>query len=221
MVKVQGRLFAVGFLFLSLFAAFLSETAHAVDVQVHGLFKGSAVVTINGTQRILKQGKTSPEGVKLLSANSQEALFLIDGRRHKLGISQQISSGFQSAEKAEIRIQAGRNGHFFTNGLVNGRSVHFLVDTGASVIALNKQTAINLGINYRAGQEGVVSTANGTVGVFIVNLDSVTIGGITVHNVRASVHLDDSPDVALLGNSFLNEVKMSTENGVLLLSSDR
>jgi aspartyl protease family protein len=202
-------------------AFFVTDHADATNVQVQGLFKGSAVLTIDGTQRILKQGNTSPEGVKLLSATSKEAVLIIDGKRHRLGISQQISSGFQAAEKAELRIQAGHNGHFFTTGQINGRNVNFLVDTGASVIALNKQTAISLGINYRAGENGAVSTANGTVSVFIVNLDRVTVGGITVHNVRASVHLDESPTVALLGNSFLNEVNMSTENGVLLLSTDR
>lgn len=217
MMTIKARLRSV----LCALVLFYVSLASAVDVQVQGLFKGSAMVSINGSQQLLVQGKTSPEGVKLLSANSKEAVFLIDGKRHTLGISQRISSGFRAAEKAEVRIQAGAHGHFFTTGQINGRNVDFLVDTGASNIALNKQTAISLGINYRSGETGYVSTANGTVPVFIVYLPRVSVGGITVNNVKATVHLDGSPNPALLGNSFLNEVNMSTENGVLLLSTDR
>lgn len=206
---------------LAVMAVFTANVSYATNVQVNGLFSGSAVVTIDGKQRLLKQGMTSAEGVKLISATSKQAVLEFNGERHTLGISQQISSGFQKAEIQQTRIPVGRGGHYFTSGQVNGRRVDFLIDTGATHLAFNKQTAIDLGINFRAGKASSASTANGVVPIFIVNLESVSVGGVTVHNVSASVHLDGSPSIALLGNSFLKQVDMSTENGVLLLSTSR
>ena len=197
----------------------LSFAVDATDVSVQGLFKGSAVLTIDGKQRLLKAGKTSPEGVKLISATSRIAVLEVDGQRHEMGISQSISASFRQSEKKEVRIQSGRGGHYYAAGQINGRSVDFLVDTGATNIAMNKATAQRLGINYRAGRESRAQTAGGIVPTYIVNLARVTVGGISVDNVIASVHLDDSPSVVLLGNSFLGQLELQQEDGVLVMSS--
>lgn len=193
--------------------------ASALDVTVQGLFKGSAVLTINGKQQLLKAGKTSPEGVKLLSATSRLAVLEINGERHEMGISQSIAASFREPEKAQVRLQSGRGGHYYAAGQINGRPVDFLVDTGATHIAMNKATAQRLGINYRAGRESRASTAAGIVPTFIVNLARVTVGGISVDNVTASVHLDGSPTIVLLGNSFLGQLELKQEDGVLVMSA--
>lgn len=197
----------------------LSGPAQATDVAVKGLFAGSAVLNIDGKQRLLKAGKTSPEGVKLISATSKVAVLEINGQRHQLGISQQIASGFAAVKKQEVRLPEGNGGHYWAAGQINSRPVKFLVDTGATYIAMNRATAERLGVNYRAGKESQAQTAGGIRPIYIVRLARVSVGGIVIDNVPASVHLDDSPAQVLLGNSFLSQLEMRKDQGVLVLSS--
>ena len=122
-------------------------------------------------------------------------------------------------DQLSVRIASQRGGHHWVRGEINGGQVNFMVDTGASMIALNLSTAKRLGIDYRKGEPGYVSTANGVKEVRLVNLAKVTVGQITHRNVAASIGLDNSLSVALLGNSFLSRNNMRTENGVLILES--
>lgn len=189
------------------------------DVQVKGLFGGSAVLIIDGTQHLLKAGKTSPEGVRLISADSKKAIVEIDGKRHTLSLSKRIGASYQKTDAAEVRLASGFGGHYVTPGRINNRPVEVMVDTGATSVAMNLSTAEKLGLNYRAGKESSVSTANGVVQAFNVMLESVAIGSVTVRNVEATVLIGDSPEIILLGNSYLNHVNLSRENGVLVLQS--
>jgi len=195
--------------------------ALATEVTVQGLFNGSAVLTINGQQKLMKVGGPSVAGVSLVSANSKMAVVEIDGQRHQLAISQRIASDFSKAQVLEVRIQEGRGGHYYTPGRINGVPVDFLIDTGATTIAMNKATAERLGVNYRAGKQAAAYTAGGMQPIFLVNLARVSIGGIIIDNVEASVHLDESPPMVLLGNSFLKQLEMKKDNGVLVLSSQQ
>ena len=161
------------------------------------------------------------DGVKLVSANSRYAVVEIDGARHQLGISQHIASGFAAAQRNEVRINEGAGGHYWAAGQINGHPIRFLVDTGATNIAMNRATAERLGVNYRAGRQAQARTAGGRVPIFLVQLARVSVGGIVMDNVQASVHLDESPAQVLLGNSFLSQLEMQKDNGVLVLSSQR
>lgn len=213
--RLAGGLFSI----TALVCLLSSPLASALEVQVKGLFKDAALLEIDGQPRLLKTGKRSPEGVKLISASSREAVIDVAGKRQALGLSQHISSTFTVAEKNEVRIASGRGGHYITPGRINGLAVEFLVDTGATLVAMNLPTAKKLGINYRAGDESFARTANGVTPVYLVNLAAVSVGNVEVKNVRATVHLGNSPDVILLGNSFLSRVEMNRESGVLVLSS--
>lgn len=205
---------------LLLVALVFSPLAFAVErIEVRGLFAGSALLVIDGRQQLLKEGRRSPEGVLLVSANSKFAVVEVDGQRRKLGVSRTISSGFSKPQKAVVRIQSGEGGHYITPGRINGRAVQFMVDTGATAVAMNLPTAKRLGINYRIGREIVISTANGNAKAFLVMLDSVRVGDVEVRNVEATVSVGDSPAVILLGNSYLSRVEMNREGGVLVLQS--
>ncbi len=199
----------------------ISAAVQATNVAVKGLFAGSAVLSINGQQRLLKVGSTSPEGVKLIRADSRIAVLEIDGVRHQLGISQHIASGFVGAKRSEVRLQESSGGHYWATGQINGHPIRFLVDTGATNIAMNRITAERLGLNFRAGREAKARTAGGIVPIFLVQLARVSVGGIVLDNVQASVHLDESPSQVLLGNSFLSQLEIQKDNGVLVLSSQR
>ncbi len=189
------------------------------DIVVSGLFKNRALLTVNGKQRLLKVGETSPEGVELLASDSRQAEIRIEGVRHIVTMSQHIASTFKSAEFAEVRIPRGQDGHYQTTGFINGRSVEFMIDTGASAVALNINDAERLGIDFRAGQIGQASTAGGIVNTFQLLLPKVSVGNITVNQVQATVVVGNFPTKILLGNSFLGRVEMREEAGVLVLRS--
>lgn len=196
-----------------------SNSANAVDITVNGLFKGGAIITIDGRARTLKAGQRSPEGVLLVSSDGKQAVLEMDGKRQTLGISTAINSAFTEAETVDVRIAQGVGGHYFTPGRINGLAVEFMVDTGATSVALNINEAQRLGINYRAGDRITVSTANGIVTAYRVMLDSVRIGAVQVNNVEATITMGDFPEDILLGNSFLNRVEMRRDSGVLVLES--
>lgn len=189
----------------------------APDVRVQGLFGGSAVLLVNGKQRLLKQGQTSPEGVKLVSSSSRQAVVEIAGQQYNLGLSQHISSGFQAADVAEVRIPRAPNGHYTVGGFINGRPVEFMVDTGASSVAMNLNDAERLGVTFRRGKPIRVSTAGGVVQGFEIDLDKLVIGQITTYKVSATVVVGNFPSQILLGNSFLSQIEMTEEEGVMVL----
>lgn len=200
-------------------ASCLQPLLAAPDIRVNGLFPGRAMLTINGTPRLLKVGQTSPEGVELLASDSQQAEVRVDGVKYKLGVSDHIASSFKPAEFSEVRMSRDADGHYRTFGSINGRSVEFMVDTGASAIALNMNDAKRLGVDLRRGRQGQASTAGGLVNTFEVLLPKVTVGSITLHNVPAVVVVGNFPANVLLGNSFLQRVEMQEQAGVMVLRS--
>ena len=189
----------------------------AQQVQLKGLFGSSAMLEIDGRQRLLKAGQVSPEGVQLLEATTRHALVKIDGREQKLTLKAPIAASYERASQAEVRLMPDSRGHYSTSAWVNGRRVPVMVDTGATSIAFNYPTAQRLGLNLERAHPIQVSTANGIARAYRIQLASITIGGIKLHNVDATVHADDFPSITLLGNSFLSRVDMEQQRGVLIL----
>lgn len=193
----------------------------AADVSVVGLFANKAVVVIDGGKpRTMSVGQTSPEGVRLISADSESATFEIDGRRETLRPGQQgvyASSPPQASGRKKIVLTADSRGHFFTVGTINGVSTRFMVDTGATAISLSSDEAKRTGVNYLAGRRVLTQTANGVVPVYRVRVDTVDVGGVTLTNVDAIVIEGGRLPVALLGMSFLNRMEMRREGDTLTL----
>lgn len=202
---------------VGLFLYVLAQASFALDVEVKMLAKGSALLQIDGKQRMLREGARSPEGVLLVSADTQKAIIEIAGQRQTMTLNRRISNQFSAAEKTVVRIASSRGGHYVTPGLINGTPVEFMVDTGATMIAMNYQQAERLGIDYRAGKSMRVSTANGVAQAFEVVLSSVSVGNIVLNQVVAAVSTTTSPEVILLGNSYLSKVDLRVDDGVLLL----
>ena len=128
----------------------------------------------------------------------------------------QVSAATPSSGSGQVILTADERGHFVTTGTINGGTVQFLVDTGATMISMGRGDARRVGINYLQGQKGLSNTANGVAPVYKVKVDTVRIGDITLNNVDALVHDQDLPWV-LLGMSFLNRVEMRREGGNLTL----
>lgn len=189
-------------------------------VNVVGLFNGKAVLVINGgAPRTLAAGQVSPEGVKLLAADSTQAVLEVEGKRRELGMGQGAAVAGRVAVAAPgMTLFANKEGHFFGEGSINGKSVKFLLDTGATSVSMSSSEARRLGIDYVAGREGVSSTAGGLVKAWGVTLNSVKLGGIILNQVEGVVIDGDSPPMVLLGMSALNRIEMKRDGIVMTLT---
>ena len=209
---------------ISLLAAIfllLPLAAPAADVNVIGLFSGKAVLVIDGGKpRTMAAGDISPEGVKLISATSEAAVVEIGGRRQTLAPGQHgyAAAARPDSKAASVILTADSRGHFVTTGTINGNTLQFLVDTGATAITLSSSDARRLGINYLAGSRSHTQTANGVVPVYKVKLDTVRVGNVTANNVDAAVIEGDALPVALLGMSFLNRMEMKRDGLTMTLT---
>ena len=189
-------------------------------VQVVGLFPGAAVVNVDGQRKLVRVGQQGPGGLEVVSVDSTGAVLRADGVERRYTLSREFSSGFAEPDRRQLSVAQGQGGHYWVAGSVNGHPVQFLVDTGATSVAINEAQARRLGIDYRVdGRQVVVGTASGTAKAWRVNLNSVKVGAIDVLGVEAVVVEGGAPADALLGMSFLNRVSWREEQGVLKLES--
>ncbi len=207
---------------LLVFAGVAMSVEAVQRIVVRGLFDGKAVVSIDGRQRLLTVGRRSPEGVLLISADSDKAVIEIDGRRRVYRLGNEAGGYFRAPVPVSLHIAADDRGMYRTSGTINGQVVDFLVDTGATVIAMNAAQARRLGIDYRRiGRRGRVITAAGPVMAWNITLRQVTVGRLKLDNVRAVVLSGSNPRTTLLGMSFLGRVRMQHQGRILMLSQDR
>lgn len=192
--------------------------ASAADVALAGLLPGRAVVVVNGgNPRTLAVGGKTPEGVKLLAVEDGAALFEIDGKKERLVLGAHAVSSGGAGGGSSVTLTADSRGQFFTQGSVNGAPVRFVVDTGATFVALGASDAVRAGIDYRnKGQLGQAMTANGVIRSWRVPGNSVRLGDITLHEVDVAVQENNMP-VVLLGMSFLNRVEMKRAGDTMTL----
>lgn len=177
-------------------------------VMVMGLFKDVVVLEVDKKQHIIRTGHATPEGIKLISATSEFALLEINGIREQHYLGAQVGSQeLAPAEQPIVSIWPTR-GMYLTPGSINGYSVDFLVDTGASDIALNAITAKRLDIDFLEGKTVSVQTAVQVEKAYRVNLDQVQVGNIMLYNISALVIDGPEPARALLGMSFLGQLDM-------------
>lgn len=186
------------------------------DVRVVGLFSDRAVVLVDGRRHILRPGETSPEGVKLISADSETAVLEVDGRQIRGGLDGRVSARRSSPAAQAVQIMRDNSGMYSTVGSINGLPVSFIVDTGATQVAMNAAAARRLGIDYRVtGTPAAVTTASKVERAWAVTLDTVKVGGIELHNVAGVVLEGAQPGQVLLGMSYLGRLEI-TNNGRLL-----
>jgi aspartyl protease family protein len=208
-----------GNLGLSLAAlALLASQAFAAEVTLVGLIGAKAIVVIDGgAPRTLAPGQKTAEGVVLLGTEKEVASFEINGQKRTLSMGQAYSAAAR-ADRQHVTVSADPGGHFLTMGSINGGSVRFLVDTGATLVSVPAAEARRLGIDYLHGQRGQVQTANGVAVAYRVKLDTVRIGDIEVNNVDALVSEGDTMGVTLLGMSFLNRMEMQRDGQSMTLT---
>lgn len=202
---------------LLLASAALGAAAQAQTVTLQGMLGNKALLVINGAAKTVAPGD-SVQGVKVLSTSGDQAVVEIEGQRQTLRVGEApVSMGStQSPRGSRIVLSAGTGGHFVTTGAINGKTVQFMVDTGATGVGLSVDDANRLGLNYKAGQPIRVNTANGVANGWLMRLASVRIGDVEVYDVEAAVSPGSMPYV-LLGNSFLSRFQMTRANDQMVL----
>ncbi len=197
----------------------LAQANKGPSVALSGIMGDKALLVVNGSPRAVPVGG-SHQGVKLVGIPSADAVVVeADGKRFQLALGgQQVSIGGEGSGGSGSRIvlTAGSGGHFVTRGSINGKSVQFMVDTGATTIAMSQAEAERLGLKYKDGPQGLGNTANGQVLIYRTRLDTVRINDVQVYDVEAAV-LVAPMDMVLLGNSFLTRFQMKRENNLLTL----
>jgi aspartyl protease family protein len=192
--------------------------AAAQSVSLQGMLGSKALLVIDGgSPKAVAAGETW-QGVKVLSTSGDQAVLEVGGQRQTVRVGEGPMKAGEAATSHGNRIvlNASSGGHFLSGGAINGKAVEFIVDTGATLVAMSTADADRLGIDYRKGQLARTNTANGTVPVYKVTLSSVRVGDVEVYGVEAIV-MPNTVDHVLLGNSFLNRFQMTRNNDQMVL----
>lgn len=194
--------------------------ASAQSVAMTGSMGSKALLVVDGSApKALAAGETH-RGVKVVAVRPDQVTVEVGGKRQSIdlgGAPVSIGGGGGGSGGTQIVLTATSGGHFVTSGSINGRATQFLVDTGATSVAMSADEARRMGINYEQGERGVGNTANGAVPIWRVTLKSLRIQDVEVYGVDAVVVPSGMPHV-LLGNSFLTRFQMKRENDMLTLT---
>ena len=144
------------FVLLLVFTTALS--VQAAGVKVIALFSNKALLQVGEQQKIVKSGETF-EGVTLQSASGRGAVVVIDGQTMTLGLNQSIAGNFKKPVRDKVRIVPDAQGMYFVKGKINGKPIKFLVDTGATNVAMSGRQARALKIDFKKGVRGQSHTA--------------------------------------------------------------
>ena len=196
----------------------LGADAAAQSVALAGRMGDRALLVVDGKAQTVGVGG-SAGGVRLLRWVGEDAEVEVAGQKTQLrvgGTPAQVGAGARIARAREIVMTAGSGGHFTPTGSINGKSVSFLVDTGATSVAMGQDDAQRLGVDLKSARAGMSHTANGPVRVWMVTLDRVRVGDVELTQVAAVV-LPQSMPFVLLGNSFLTRFQMRRDNDVMRL----
>ena len=189
----------------------------AADVALIGLIGDKAAVLAldGGEPKTVKVGQKW-SGITVIAVGRGQATVEVDGKQRVLQIGQHYRAAAAVSDRQSVTLSADSRGHFMAEGSVNGQPIRFLVDTGATLIALPAADARRLGIDYLKGARGTVHTAAGPAPAYRVKLDVVKLGDIQLNGVEGMV-IEQGLEMALLGMSFLNRVEMKREGQLMML----
>lgn len=202
--------------FIASCAAF--HWASAQSVALSGVLGSKALLVVNGSApKTLSAGDTHM-GVKLINVSGELATIDINGQRSTVRVGEapvSIGARRDTTSSNKIVLPLASGGHFFAQGTVNGKPIQFMVDTGATTVALGAEDAKRMGIDYQKGRPVRMGTANGMAQGWLVKLSSVKIGDVEVFEVEAIV--GPNMPYALLGNSFLSRFNMNRSSDQMVL----
>ena len=144
----------------------------------------------------------------------------IDGQRKRLAVSERIGGNFSTPERAVVRVPRDAQLQYRTTAELNGVRMTVIVDTGANIIAMNAAHARSLGFGPDEGALSRVQTAGAILPARRVTLGSVSVGGIRVNSVEATIIDGPQPSTVLLGMSFLRHVEMREIDAIIAIDLD-
>jgi aspartyl protease family protein len=134
---------------------------------------------------------------------------------HKENPNRNLAFEVGAAGLPQVVLQQNRSGHYVATGSINGEPVVFMLDTGATTVSLPLPLARRLSLPMRPG--GLSKTANGMVQTWTTRLNSVSLGGLTATNLRATVLPNFPGDQVLLGMDFLKRFELIQRGGELTI----
>ncbi|MDH5612981.1 MAG: TIGR02281 family clan AA aspartic protease [Gammaproteobacteria bacterium] len=141
--------------------------------------------------------------------------FFEDVIDRQINPNQSLNTQYTETGVREVELQRNRYGHYVTDGSINGQPVVFMLDTGATGVAVPQHIAKDL--QLEPGMAIQVQTANGLATGYDSVLDRVAVDGIELKNIRAIINPNDDTDVILLGMSFLKKIEFTQRGDVLIL----
>jgi aspartyl protease family protein len=195
----------------------LAAAAQAQSVAFSGMLGDKALLVIDGQARGVAVGSTV-QGVKLVKIDGAQAQIEASGKVSmlRLGGAAVVAGDTGGGGGQRIVLPAGSGGHYTGLGAINGHPMRFVVDTGATSVAMGADLAVQLGLDYSSSTAANTMTANGAVAARRLTLNKVTVGDVTVYNVEAIV-VPQSMPMVLLGNSFLSHFQMHNDSSSLIL----
>jgi len=206
-------------LFLSSLIAFQVE---AKSVAAIALFKDRAMLSVDGKKAKIIAAGSSYQGVKVISSNTSEAVIEVEGTRKTITLNSTTVLGAKlgsspNRKAASVVLYENEVGFFESNGQVNGRSIKFLIDTGANLVVFNSRDAERLGLDYKSGEKSFASTASGIAPMYTINVESISIGGVELRGIRTGVIDGRFPEIPLLGMTFLSRLNMNRAGQTMVL----
>jgi aspartyl protease family protein len=179
---------------------------------------GKAVVSIdNSAPRVMAPGSSSGS-VQVESVSADRAVFLIDGKRETILLGQ-FNGGNANGGRATATLLDDGRGSFVAMGVINGRTVRFIADTGATFVVISSSEADRLGLAWRGGPTGYAQTANGNVEFHQVKIPTIKVGEIVLNNIDCAVQEQGlASGMALLGQSFLSRTEMTRSGTTMTLT---
>lgn len=187
-------------------------------VTLSGILGDKALLSISGSPPKVMRIGDMHQSIKLVSVQDNQVVIEEDGRRRTISLGFANSVANAGTDGHKTVLNADGRGLFHAAGQVNNADVRFIVDTGASLVALPKSVAHRAGVSLDNVPQGRVSTAGGVVSAWRVKLNRVRVGNITLHMVDAAVLDDAHLPLALLGMSFLNRTNMNREGELMTLT---
>mgnify|MGYP000870073689 FL=1 len=194
-------------------------SAWGETVALQGMLGTRALLIVDGNAPKGVAVGDSYLGVKVLSTTSDSAVVEVNGQRLTLRLGESpghVGANGPRPVGGKIVLTASSGGHFVTSGSINGQTAQFMVDTGATLVAIGSNDADRMSINYRDGQPIRTGTANGVGLAWKIKLSSVRIADVELRDVDAVVTLQPMSQV-LLGNSFLNRFQMRRDSDQMTL----
>ena len=209
------------FLPLGVLLATLAMPAFCADINLIGIFGSKATLMVDGGKpRTLAVGESTPEKIRLLSIAADSVVIEIDGRKQTIHMgNQRIAAPRADGGAARVTLSGDSRGHFITTATVNGASLQFLVDTGATSVTISAGDARRANVKYSAEDRRVMQTANGLVVAYRVKFDTVRMGEIVLNNVDGIVMEGNTlGQYGLLGMSFLSRTEMRRDGDIMTLT---